>query len=35
MKYICKKYDESLLGRNADELAKADMMSRIHDDLYD
>ena len=35
MKYIAKKYDESLLGTNPEEVARADMMSRIHDQLYD
>ena len=35
MKYVAKKYDADLLGRNAEEIAKADMMSRVHDSLYD
>ena len=35
MKYIAKKYDESLLGTTPEEMARADMMSRIHDTLYD
>ena len=35
MKYVAKKYDPQLLGRNAEEMAKADMVSRVHDDLYD
>ena len=35
MKYIAKKYDQGLLGRDAEEMAKADMVSRVHDTLYD
>ena len=35
MKYIAKKYDERLLGRTPEEMAKADMVSRVHDSLYD
>lgn len=35
MKYIAKKYEPSLLGRDAEEIARADMVSRVHDSLYD
>ena len=35
MKYVAKKYDPDLLGRNAEEMAKADMVSRVHDTLND
>ena len=35
MKYIAKKYDQGLLGRDAEEMARADMLSRVHDTLYD
>ena len=35
MKYVAKKYDADLLGRNAEEIARADMISRVHDSLYD
>ena len=35
MKYVAKKYDPALLGRNAEEMAKADLVSRVHDTLYD
>ena len=34
MKYLCKKYRPDLLGRNATELASADMISRVHDSLH-
>jgi glutathione S-transferase len=33
MKYIASKHDPSLLGSTAEEVAKADMMSRVHDQL--
>ena len=35
MKYVAKKYDPSLLGSTPEQYAKADMMSRVHDTLYD
>lgn len=35
MKYIAMKHDPSLVGTTAEELATADMVSRVHDDLYD
>ena len=35
MMYVAKKYNQQLLGRNAEEMAKADMMARVHDNLYD
>ena len=34
MKYIAVKYDRDLLGRDATEIATADMISRVHDDWY-
>ena len=34
MKYIAKKYDERLLGRTPEEMAKTDMVSRVHDSLH-
>ena len=34
MKYLCKKHRPALLGRNAEEVAMADMVSRVHDDMY-
>ena len=34
MKYFCRKHDPSLLGRNPTEVATADMVSRVHDDLH-
>ena len=34
MKYICKKHDPKLLGRDALEVAQADMISRIHDSMH-
>ena len=34
MKYVASKYDPDLLGRTAREIAEADMLSRVHDDLY-
>ena len=35
MKYVAMKYDSKLLGTTAEEVAKADMLSRVHDNLYD
>lgn len=34
MKYICKKYQPDLLGRTPFEVATADMVSRVHDDMH-
>ena len=34
MKYLCRKYRPELLGRSAAEIATADMISRVHDDLH-
>lgn len=34
MKYLCKKHEPALLGRDAKETATADMISRVHDDLH-
>ena len=34
MKYLCKKHNPAMLGRNAQEIATADMVSRVHDDYY-
>mmetsp|Transcript_36423 Transcript_36423/g.44528 ORF Transcript_36423/g.44528 Transcript_36423/m.44528 type:complete len:85 (-) Transcript_36423:278-532(-) len=34
MKYIAVRYDRDLLGRDAVEIATADMISRVHDDWY-
>ena len=35
MKYVAKKYDPSLLGTTEVQIARADMLSRVHDTLYD
>ena len=36
MKYVVKKFGQDrLLGQTASEVARADMMSRVHDSLYD
>jgi len=34
MKYLCRKYDSTLLGTTPEEMATADMVSRIHDTLH-
>lgn len=34
MKYLCRKHRPDLLGRDAAEMATADMISRIQDDLH-
>ena len=34
MKYLCRKHKPELLGRDAAEIATADMISRVHDDLH-
>ena len=34
MKYLCRKYQPEMLGRDAVEIATADMVSRVHDDLH-
>ena len=34
MKYLCRKHDPAMLGRDAAEIATADMVSRVHDDLH-
>lgn len=34
MKYLCHKHRPAMLGRTAAELATADMVSRVHDDLH-
>ena len=34
MKYLCGKHRPELLGRDAGEIATADMVSRVHDTLH-
>ena len=34
MTYLCQKHRPAMLGRTAAELATADMVSRVHDDLH-
>lgn len=34
MKYFCRKHRPEMLGRTPDEVAVADMVSRVHDDLH-
>ena len=34
MKYIAKKHNPKLLGRDAVEIALADMVSRVHDGMH-
>ena len=34
MKYLCYKHRPAMLGRTAAELATADMVSRVHDDMH-
>ena len=34
MKYLCRKHDPDMLGRDAFEIATSDMVSRVHDDLH-
>lgn len=35
MKYVAARYEPDLLGSTAEEVARVDMMSRVHDTLYD
>lgn len=35
MKYVASRYEPDLLGTNAETVARVDMMSRVHDTLYD
>ena len=34
MKYFCRKYQPQLLGTTPEQVASADMISRVHDDLH-
>ena len=34
MKYLCRKYQPELLGRDPAEVGMADMVSRVHDSLH-
>ena len=34
MKYFCRKYEPKLLGTTPEEVASADMVSRVHDTYH-